>query len=138
MRVRVKRKKGRSLLIIVICAVFLASIYLSMLLSTNPLVKCVEQIWSGEVSPSSIEDWDDTVLANFDVTAERPTTQKVDIKINRIFVLHTFSKGYMWVYSSCEAVNKDGKVTYGFSGCERWQIAKTESGWQITKIIRKA
>ncbi len=138
MRVRVRRKRGRGLLLALICAALIAVIYLLMLLNTNPLVKCVEQIYSGEVSSLSVENWDYTVIANFDVISERPETQKVNIKIRRILVLHTFSRGYVWVYTDCEATDDKGKATYGFSGLERWQIEKTKSGWQVTKIMRKA
>ena len=137
MRVRVKRKKGRGWLITLICVSLLASVYVIMLLNTNPLVKSVERIYSGEAD-YYIGEWDNEVIANLDIISERPQTQKVEVKINRILALHTFNKGYMWVYVDCEATDNKGNATYGFVGFEKWKIAKTKSGWQITEISRKA
>ena len=60
------------------------------------------------------------------------------IKISRIFVLHNFKKGKMYVNYTIETLNKDGIHIYGSHNIySTWDIEKKNGKWIVTSIKEK-
>ena len=112
--------------------VVLAVIYLIMFFNTDSIVKDVRNIMSGNVSK--------------EVTAGLPVdmynrkgdlnTVSVAVKIHRVFVLHDFFDGYIWVNYTCEGFDSKGDQTYGSSKVNScWKIHRNNGKWEITEIF---
>lgn len=114
-----------------VCIILMVLAYLIMFLNTNSLVNYVESIYRGKVSSEKLEnEW----YNHFDIVRKRPEIAQVDIDISRVFVWHNFHEGFMWVNIDCEAHDSSDRVTYGSDAYERWDIKKTERGWEIINV----
>ncbi len=105
-----------------------------MFFNTNSIIKRAEAIYKGEIPHSEILG---SGFEDFDITETRPETTTVDIKINRIFVVHNFYRGFIWVKYDCRAYDVDGKTTYGAINYQKWYIKKVDGEWEITDIYEK-
>ena len=125
----------REIKLSILCGLALmALMYTAMFLNTSELVRYAQSVYRGEIEAEQLQN---TQLEAFNITKTNPDIEQVDIKIKRIFVLHNFFNGAMWVKTECEAVDSNGEVTYGDYSYEKWIIEKTENGWQIVDIKSK-
>ena len=61
-----------------------------------------------------------------------------NINIRRLFVLHNFRKGVMFIKYDCESFNKSGEHIYGSSNVyAKWYIEKKNGVWEVVKVIEK-
>jgi hypothetical protein len=58
----------------------------------------------------------------------------VDVTIRRYFVLHNFSRGYMWIYYDLRTYNPDQDHWIGTSSYACWTIQKVDGTWRIVDI----
>ncbi|MDR2196683.1 MAG: hypothetical protein LBO07_01810 [Coriobacteriales bacterium] len=117
-----------------------AALYLAMLLDTNSLMRYMRSVFNGEVP--------------LEETAGRPEDMynplfyfddpQVTFELRRVFVLHNFSDGYVWIrYSrviqspefdpTSENPDYDLLSSTG-STPSLWRIHKDEDGWHIVDI----
>lgn len=120
--------------LVVVVVISAVGVYLVMFLDTNSVMTDVRNVMSGNVSKKA------TAGLPMDEYNEKDNvdmnTVSVKVKLHRIFVLHDFRDGYMWVDYSVEGHDKNGKVTYGsWDIPSRWKIHRDYDGkWQIVKI----
>jgi hypothetical protein len=58
----------------------------------------------------------------------------VDVTIRRYFVLHNFSRGYMWIYYDYSTYDPDQEHWFGASSYACWTIQKVDGTWRIVDI----
>ena len=114
--------------------VAIAVVYLLMLINTNQVILDVEDIMRSNVP--------------MEITRGRPThrynrqdehdvrTVSYYVRIDRRFVLHDFSNGYMWIKYYREGYDNEGNRMYGSWGIPaRWKIQKIGGEWEIVEIF---
>lgn len=115
-----------------IAFVIILIMYLTIFLNTNSVVNNVENIMSGNVEKSITQN---TPLDQYNRKGDFGTV-KVDVKLNRLFVLHNFNKGYMWMLYTYEGYDKDNNRTYGaWNILSKWKIEKINGKWEVVNII---
>ena len=61
-----------------------------------------------------------------------------NVNIRRVFVLHNFHKGVMFVKYDCETFNKNGEHIYGSSNVyAKWDIEKKNGVWTVVNVSEK-
>lgn len=61
-----------------------------------------------------------------------------DINIRRLFVLHNFHRGIMFIKYDCETFNKSGEHIYGSANVyAKWYIEKKNGVWTVVDVIEK-
>jgi hypothetical protein len=58
----------------------------------------------------------------------------VDVTISRYFVIHNFSRGYMWIRYELRTYNSDQSARAGASSYACWTIQKVDGAWRIVDI----
>jgi len=115
----------------ILLVIILIIIYIIMLSDTNSLIADVKSVMKGEVALSET-DGTPLQLYNF---SDLLSNAKVNVKITRLFVLHDFSDGYMWVEYSYETVKNNNEYMPGsWRIHSRWTIHKANGKWEITEI----
>ena len=57
------------------------------------------------------------------------------IKIIPYFIVHNFRQGSIWVYYDFEAYDQNGDCVGGSKCPSRWNIRRTQKGWEVYEII---
>lgn len=128
--IRVKMKKNIK---IAIAASLL--VYLIMFYSTNSVVQDVEKVMRGQVA---YEDTRGTPIDSYNrgsggVNSKHPIN--VEVNIMRLFVLHNFADGYMWIMYTNEGLDPNTNSRYGsYKVTSRWKIHKENGKWVIVDI----
>ena len=105
-----------------------------MLLTTNPVVDQVKAAMEGKLSVESTEN---TPLAQYNSQNNFKSIipARADISICRIFVMHNFTDGVMWVKYTYKAFDAKGNILRGAANVpSRWTIHKENGEWKITAI----
>ena len=106
-------------------------VYIVMFISTNSVIHDVENIMYGNVKKSFTEN---SPVSAYNRKDDFGTTS-VNVEIKRIFVLHNFFDGYMWVNYTCEGFDNEGNRTYGdWKVPARWKIHRENGKWKIVEI----
>jgi hypothetical protein len=128
--------KKMVLLIIIFIVLLLVVIYTFMLISTNQIVRDVENVMRSNVAMELTEGLPIHMYNRQNEHGIR--TFSYYVKINRIFVLHNFNEGYMWIRYWRKGYDSEGNVMFGSSDIPaRWRIQKTNGNWEIIEIIEK-
>lgn len=102
-----------------------------MFYSTNSVVQDVERVMRGQIA---YEDIKGTPIEHYKPPTKDPPVYVVVI-ITRLFVLHNFSDGYMWVIYTNEGVDPNSNTMYGsYRVPSRWKIHKENGKWVIVDI----
>ena len=117
---------------LIITAMLVLSVYVAMLLNTNSVVNEVKNVMLGNAKTKMT---DNTPLSRYNFS-DILSNAEVKVKITRLFVLHNFFDGYIWVNYSYETVKNDNDLTPASSDVlSRWKIHKMNGGdWQIVEI----
>ena len=106
--------------------------YLIMVLNTNSIVREVKNIMSGNVK---IADTQNTPLNMYNFS-DTLLNAEVNVKITRLFVLHNFFDGYIWVNYTYETIKNDnGVMPCSTNILSKWKIHKENGIWKIIEII---
>ena len=121
----------------IIFSAFVAFLYISMLRSTNMVKLQVEMLLKGEIDPQETEN------LVIDIYNRQKDMSRSDgriavekrAEVKRIFVLHDFFAGYMWVKYSYEAKDIGGNILCGTGNAiARWKIHRENGKWEIVDI----
>ena len=62
----------------------------------------------------------------------------IDLKLYRIFALHNFDRGYLWINYSVEVADEDGTVITGSWRINvRMDIQRVNGEWTVTRIYER-
>lgn len=130
-----KRLITRPASIVLILLISLVVIYLIMLWDTNPVVDYAEAVFNGEIPREEIEN---TLWCRYDDEDHKEGVTRIDLEIRRLFVIHDFFDGYMWVEYRHAKYDENGDLLY-FSGaefpyCTKWSIHKEKGKWVLVDI----
>jgi hypothetical protein len=118
--------------IILILSVVLGFYYL-MYRDTDSVVEEVTMLLKGE---ATVEFQPGTPYSRYDRSYARELWQAVffEAQVDRIFVIHNFHDGYMWIHYEIMAYNKDMRVVHGSIAPARWTIHKEDGVWRIVAV----
>ncbi len=127
----------KALIILLIVALVLMLYYVAMLISTNGLIDYVKGVMRGDITDSEVGD---SPLRMYSSFASHDEFDHADVKINRVFVIHNFSDGYMWIDYSIKAYDENGKLIAGSAttfpaSLSKWKIHRENGEWKIVEII---
>jgi hypothetical protein len=107
-------------------------IYIVMLLNTNSAVDYVKEVMHGRISASETIG---TPLDQYNHNDFLWINPKVDVSITRLFVLHNFFDGYIWVMYKFETI-ENGREELPGTGyiMSRWKIHRENGKWEIIEI----
>lgn len=122
----------RPVSIILLMISVLILIYLIMLWNTTPVVEYAEAVFKGEIPRSEIEG---TPWSRYNDRHHKEGVAKEDLEIKRVFVIHNFFDGYMWIEYRHAKYDENGELMY-FSGaefpyCTKWTIHKEKGEWVL-------
>ena len=122
--------------VIVILVAVLLVIYIVMLLTTNGLMHRVKDavygVGEAPQNPySKIYDY-------FDGARGYDNIKVKDFAMHRLFVIHGFNHGYMWVLYSYEVYSDEGEIIRGCRNIlSRWEIQKIDGQWDIVAVKQR-
>ena len=137
---RIKDLLTRPAAIAILVVMVLILTYLLMLWNTNPVVDYVESVFKGEIPYEEVVN---TPLRRYDTTRYRNGSIRdgladVEIDITRMFVIHNFFDGYMWVKYKNVGYDENGKILYctseEFPFYSKWKIHRENGEWVIVDI----
>ena len=116
--------------VFLIILIILIASYGIMFLTTNSVMRYAKSVFHGEISA---EDIVDTPLYRY--YRDEPEIAKVDVSLKRLFVVHGFKDGYIWVKYDVARMDYSG---YEVSGARdiisRWKIHKENGEWKVVDI----
>ncbi len=116
--------------VFLIILIILIASYVIMFLTTNSVMRYAKSVFRGEIS---VEDVIDTPLYRY--YRDEPEIAKVDVSLKRLFVVHSFKDGYIWVKYDVARMDYSG---YEVSGSRdiisRWKIHKENGEWKVVDI----
>ena len=126
--------------IVIVIFLIMIAIYSSIFMNTNSIKKDVIQVLSGEVDPEitvgrPMNKYNSKASLSYLIPDERT---KANVRIARLFVLHNFFNGYMWVRYTCEITSEDGtRIMGAWNVPAHWKIHRQNGKWEIVEIIEK-
>lgn len=116
----------------ILCALLL--LYAFIFFNTNTVIEDFVSCVKGDNITKTLKN---TELYNWYGKHDYPVNQS-DIKIQRCFVVHNFSKGIMYVKYSFENYDENGNFRKGASNIKaKWYIQKQNNRWTVNKIQEK-
>ena len=126
--------KTKILRIVVVVILMILTAYAIIFNNTNALIQEVENVMYGNVDKSVTQD---SPLKVYNRKGEFNTTH-TEVELTRLFVIHNFFDGYMWVKYSYEDFDEQDRRTYGsWNIVSKWKIHKENGKWKIVEIIEK-
>lgn len=118
--------------IVLLIIIMLLFIYLIMFWNTNSLIEYAKAVFYGEIPNEEIEN---TPWWGYYDDVHEEGVAKVDLEIRRVFVIHNFFDGYMWVEYKHAKYDENDELMY-FSGaefpyCTKWTIHKEKGKWVL-------
>ena len=133
-----KRNKIRVVLLSVVLIIIL--LYLAMFLSTNSVIDYVERVFNGDVP----EETNGTPLAPYNIhkiygneyKEQRGASElQYEYRVNRLFVLHDFFDGYVWIKYEFFIKDENGVVLAGtIEPIARLTIHRENGEWIVTEV----
>ena len=127
--------KKKVLIVLAIVFSVILVFYAVELISTNSLMNYVKDLADGKIPASETEGeyWDE-----FNVNSVI-NGDHAKFKITRVFVIHNFSDGYMWLKWDFWVYDKDDNLIYGHSqgfppGYAKWTIHKENGEWKVVDV----
>jgi hypothetical protein len=60
---------------------------------------------------------------------------QIELSLTRLFTLHNFREGYIWVFYTYIAYDEDGRILSGSSRIpSKWKIERIDGAWEIVEI----
>jgi len=127
------KKIKKQLIVIFSVVVVLVAIYLIMFFNTDPVMQYAKNVMEGNVPLKATAGLPvDRYNQN---GGSSPETVSVKVELHRVFVLHDFSDGYMWVNYTQTGYDSKGNITYGsWHANSCWKIHKHNGKWEIVAI----
>lgn len=124
--------------IVLLIFISLTLIYLIMLWDTNPIVDYAEAVFKGEIPREEIENtpWDEYDTTNYSDGKPRGAAE-VEIEISRVFVMHNFFDGYMWVTYENVGYDERGEMLYLDTAKlypAKWKIHRENGKWVLVDV----
>lgn len=143
-KLREKSKKVLIIALISISTIILLSViyYIIAFNDTNEIVKFVNDVAEGNISHEDIKGEPVQIYYN----ADRENFYSVDFELDRTFVLHNFSDGYIWAKYYIKGYDRNGELIFGFGSNKirggeiqtKWKIHKENGQWKIIEIDESA
>lgn len=117
---------------LIISLIFITIVYLTMVYDTNSLIRDFKNV----VNNSLQENVSYGKMKRYLIpTFEEQVYRNTDLKIKRIFVLHNFKKGVMYVKYSYIAYDTNDELITGSSDViSKWYIEKKNNRWKVVDI----
>jgi len=127
------RRVMRKLPIIIIVA--LIGLYLILFIDTNSVVRNAKDIMTGDAIGVVT---DGTPLHRYNIKSDFPDST-IEAEITRLFVLHDFLDGYIWVKYYYKATSSSNDYILSGAGplVSRWKIHRVKGRWEIVEIDEK-
>ncbi len=123
-------KKALRCLLVILCVAL--GIYVIMFLDTNSIYNEVKTVMKGEYDEDYVFNGE---MYCFDFTRGYGETE-VDLDVKRLFVVHNFQHGYMWVFYSFEVKSPSGYLLTGGADIpSKWEIERQNGKWVIVDVI---
>jgi hypothetical protein len=125
------RTRTAPLILMGITAILL--LYMIMYHDTDEVIDQVIVLMS---AASTEEVSDDLATSRYDSQDyyDRRDVNMVDVTIRRCFVIHNFSRGYMWIYYDYSTYDPDQEDWSGARAYACWTIQKVDGTWRIVDI----
>ena len=108
-------------------------LYAAMFYSTNNVIEDFKACVSGKDVSNGVEDAQ--LYKYYNYKADNGRAVDADVEIRRLFVLHNFKKGVMYVEYSCETFDEEGNTVYGAAGIpSKWYIERNNGRWEVVEI----
>ena len=116
--------------VFLITLIILIASYGIMFLTTNSVMRYAKSVFHGEIS---VEDVIDTPLYRY--YPKDPAIVKVNVNLKRLFVIHGFKDGYIWVkYDEAQLDYAGYEVSGSRDAIARWKIHKENGEWKVVDI----
>jgi len=115
----------------------IAIAYFAMFHDTDELMDEAKRILRKE---ASIEETEGRALHVYNSNKDKryDDVVTVNVSLERVFVIHNFSDGYVFVVYNEEAYNASGKIKYGSLGATCfWKIHKENGKWDVVDVYEK-
>ena len=118
--------------IVLLCVLILVAIYFLMLYNTNSVIKDFYSVVNNKMK----EDISYGDLEIYKIPSFRGMKYKyTDAKIKRVFVLHNFRRGVMYIKYTYIAYDENDVLITGSSEVDsKWYIQKINGRWIVTDI----
>lgn len=130
-----KRFLARPVSIVRLTLVSLVLIYLIMLWDTNSIFNYAKAVFRGEIQRELVEN---TPWNRYDKTHTKDGVSAVEMGIKRVFVIHNFFDGYMWIEYYYMGYDENGEMiflsTQEFPYLAKWKIHKEHGKWVLVDI----
>lgn len=104
--------------------------YAVLFLNTNSVMRYAKSVFRGEIA---LEEVIDSPMWRY--YPKDPEIATTDLNINRIFVVHNFKEGYIWVKYDEERMDSYGNtLSSSWDALSRWEIHKENGEWQVVEI----
>ena len=127
--------KKKVLIVLAIVFSVILVFYAVELISTNSLMNYVKDLAGGKIPVSETEgkSWNEFNINNV------KNGDHAKLSITRVFVIHNFSDGYMWLKWDFWVYDKDDNLIYGHSqgfppGYAKWTIHKENGEWKVVDV----
>ena len=139
------RARARQVRTLILCVLVASLIAASVLFyvqwrDTDDLMQYVESVFEGQIP---FEETSDSPLRRYNWTNDGDIPNHgsdviVELDLRRMFVLHNYFDGRIWVTYSVKIYTRDGFVYESSSNVSStWIIHKTKDGWEIVRIIER-
>ena len=135
------KKRNKVKIVILSLLLTLVLLYLAMFISTNSVIEYVERVFNGEV-PEAITG---TPLGAYNIhriygneykSSRGVSELKYEYKVSRLFVLHNFFDGYVWIKYEFSIYNKEGRrMAFTRVPIARLTIHRENGEWVITRRV---
>ncbi|MDR2106254.1 MAG: hypothetical protein LBP24_02470 [Coriobacteriales bacterium] len=126
-----RRVLVRAAIVAVVPIALIAILYVVMFLDTNSLMRYMRGVSNGDMSLGETVGKPENIYNPLSYSDNPQVTSK----LQRVFVLHNYSDGYIWVRYSQAIRNQNSELLSDSPGIPSlWRIHKDESGWHIVDI----
>jgi hypothetical protein len=106
-----------------------------MLIDTNPLINEVNNVSLGNISREETRGFPIdryNIRRRYDVEV-----LNAEVSIIRLFTIHNFREGYIWVRYTNKSENVEGLRMGSHRVLAKWRIIKDNGKWSIVEIFEK-
>ena len=124
------KKISKKNIVVLSIVLIVAIVYLAMFLSTNSVIEYIEKLLNGEISYKTTEG---TCLSRYNKS--RFDAAKIDYSVSRVFVVHNFFDGYVWINYKYQVFDSDGNLLNGgVVTNSRLTIHRENGEWVIVDV----
>ena len=112
--------------------------FIVMLISTNELMAFAKSVFLGKYDKECAQN--KLLQQRYDIISSHQSSHivNVELTLNRIFILHNFSNGYVWVRYTCKYMDSNNETICSALGIySKWIIQKQNGVWEVVKIYEK-